>query len=75
MVPRDTMTVLEAATYLEVDTETLTRLASARRIPCRDVEGQWMFSKKSLDKWRQRHKQNPPAAMSSPSCLAPASSD
>jgi excisionase family DNA binding protein len=54
VIPNDTMTVKEASTYLSMDTETLTRLAVERRIPALEHEGQWLFSKKSIDKWRIR---------------------
>ncbi|KRT75140.1 MAG: excisionase [Candidatus Rokubacteria bacterium CSP1-6] len=54
MVPKDRMTVSEASVYLAVDAETLTRMASERSIPSLEVEGQWVFSKKSIDKWRRQ---------------------
>jgi excisionase family DNA binding protein len=54
VIPKDTMTVKEASTYLSMDAETLQRLASERRIPALEHQGQWLFSKKSIDKWRTR---------------------
>lgn len=54
MIPKDTMTVKEASTYLSMDAEALQRLAVERRIPAIEHEGQWLFSKKSIDKWRTR---------------------
>lgn len=54
MIPKDTMTVKEASTYLSMDAEALKRLAVERRIPALEHEGQWLFSKKSIDKWRTR---------------------
>ncbi len=54
MIPKDTMTVKEASTYLSMDADTLQRMASERRIPALEHEGQWLFSKKSIDKWRSR---------------------
>jgi excisionase family DNA binding protein len=54
VIPKDTMTVTEASTYLSMDAETLKRLAIERRIPALEHEGQWLFSKKSIDKWRTR---------------------
>ncbi len=54
VVPKDRMTVSEASAYLAVDAETLTRMASERSIPSLQVEGQWVFSKKSIDKWRRQ---------------------
>lgn len=54
MVPKDRMTMSEASAYLAVDAETLNRLALERSIPCLEVEGEWVFSKKSIDKWRRQ---------------------
>ena len=54
MIPKDTMTVKEASTYLSMDAEALERLDTERRIPAIEHEGQWLFSKKSIDKWRIR---------------------
>jgi hypothetical protein len=48
------MTVTEASTYLSMDAEALKLLAVERRIPAIEHEGQWLFSKKSIDKWRTR---------------------
>jgi excisionase family DNA binding protein len=54
VIPKDTMTVTEASTYLSMDAETLERMAAERRIPALEQDGQWVFSKKSIDKWRTR---------------------
>ena len=54
MIPKDTMTVKEASTYLSMDAEALKRLAVERRIPAIEHDGQWLFSKKLIDKWRTR---------------------
>ena len=56
MIPKDTMTVTEASTYLSMDAAALERLAVERRIPALERDGQWVFSKKSIDKWRIRSK-------------------
>jgi len=48
------MTMSEASAYLAVDAETLRGMASERSIPCLKVEGEWVFSKKSIDKWRRQ---------------------
>jgi excisionase family DNA binding protein len=50
--PKDVMTATEASQYLAMDEATVTRLAAERRIPAVEVEGRWLFSKKSIDKWR-----------------------
>lgn len=52
MTPKDAMSLQEASTYLGVDETTLRALATERRIPCLEVNGAWVFSKKSIDKWR-----------------------
>jgi len=52
VTPKDVMSVQEASMYLAMDVTTLTQLAAQRRIPCMEVDGNWMFSKKSIDKWR-----------------------
>jgi hypothetical protein len=51
---KDFMSVKEASTYLQMDEAALTTLATERRIPCMEMNGAWMFSKKSLDKWRSQ---------------------
>jgi excisionase family DNA binding protein len=54
VIPKDTMTVKEASTYLSMDADALRLLAVERRIPAIEQDGQWLFSKKSIDKWRTR---------------------
>ena len=54
MTPKDVMTMKEAAVYLAIDEATLTTLASQRRIPCLEMDGTWVFSRKSIDKWRSQ---------------------
>ena len=49
---KDLMSVKEASAYLAMDESALARLATERRVPCMQVDGAWMFSKKSLDKWK-----------------------
>jgi excisionase family DNA binding protein len=48
------MTVQEASTYLSMDEQTVARMAVERRIPALEVDGQWLFSRKSIDKWRRQ---------------------
>ena len=52
MTPKDVLSLKEASTYLSMDEATLTMLATERRIPCLELDGDWVFSKKSIDKWR-----------------------
>lgn len=53
MNPKDVMSVKEAAGYLAMDESALSLLAAERRIPCLELNGAWVFSKKSIDKWRR----------------------
>ncbi len=55
--PKDMMTAKEASAYLSMDEATVTRMAAERRIPSMEVEGAWLFSKKSIDKWRRLQEQ------------------
>ena len=54
MTPKDVLSLKEASTYLAMDETTLARLATERRIPSLQLEGRWVFSKKSIDKWRNQ---------------------
>jgi excisionase family DNA binding protein len=49
---KDAMTVKEASTYLSLDEGRLADLAEQRQIPAVKVDGQWLFSRKSLQKWQ-----------------------
>lgn len=53
MHAKDMMTLKEASAYLAMDEATVTRMAAERVIPSMEVEGGWVFSKKSIDKWRR----------------------
>ena len=53
MTFKDAMTVKEASTYLALDEITVASLAEARQIPAVKVEDQWVFSRKSLQKWQR----------------------
>ncbi|MFQ5827759.1 MAG: helix-turn-helix domain-containing protein [Candidatus Methylomirabilia bacterium] len=50
---KDKLTLSEASRYLAIDPDTLSRLAAERAVPSMQVDGQWIFSKKSIDKWRR----------------------
>ncbi len=50
---QDPMTMQEASTYLALDERTVARLAEDRQIPAVKVEDQWVFSRKSLQKWQR----------------------
>ncbi len=53
MLPKDIMTAKEVSAYLAMDEATVTRMATERRIPSLEKDGAWVFSKKSIDKWRR----------------------
>ncbi|OGL12047.1 MAG: hypothetical protein A3F92_14090 [Candidatus Rokubacteria bacterium RIFCSPLOWO2_12_FULL_71_22] len=59
MTPKDVLSIKEASTYLAMDESTLVRLATERRIPSLQVDGAWVFSKKSIDKWRSQQARRP----------------
>ena len=54
MTPKDMLSLKEASTYLAMEEGKLVSLASERRIPCVQHNGTWMFSKKTIDKWRSQ---------------------
>ncbi len=47
----ETLTVLEAAALLRVDPAAVVRLASAQKIPARQIEADWRFSRSALVAW------------------------
>ena len=49
---KDPMTMTEASRFLAVDEITLMHLAEDRQVPALRVSGQWVFSRKSLQKWQ-----------------------
>lgn len=55
MTPKDMLDLRETAKYLGIDESSLRALATERRIPCFQHDGGWMFSKKSIDKWRSQN--------------------
>ncbi|TMQ28175.1 MAG: helix-turn-helix domain-containing protein [Candidatus Rokuibacteriota bacterium] len=54
MTPKDVLDLKEASKYLGIDEASLKVLAAERRIPCLQLDGGWVFSKKSIDKWRSQ---------------------
>ena len=54
MTPKDVLSLKEASTYLAMDETTLKTLAADRLIPSLQLNGAWVFSKKSIDKWRSQ---------------------
>jgi hypothetical protein len=56
VTPKDVLSLKEAARHLAMDEATLNALAAERRIPCLQRDGGWVFSKKSIDKWRSQQR-------------------
>jgi hypothetical protein len=56
VTPKDVLSLKDASAYLAMDEATLSVLAAERRIPCLELDGAWVFSKKSIDKWRNQQK-------------------
>ena len=54
MTPKDVLSLKEASTYLAMDETTLKALATDRLIPSLQLNGAWVFSRKSIDKWRSQ---------------------
>ena len=54
MNPKDVLSIEEASRYLAIDKKALADMATERRIPCLQADGAWVFSKKSIDKWRSQ---------------------
>lgn len=51
--PDITMTLRDVAQYLEVEAKIVEEWANKRRIPARSENGNWLFSKASVDRWIQ----------------------
>jgi excisionase family DNA binding protein len=56
---KDQLSLKEASTYLGMDERTLASLATERRIPSIQLDGTWIFSRKSIDKWRSLQARRP----------------
>ena len=59
MSPKDMLNLKEASTYLAIEERKLASLADERRIPSVQLNGAWVFSKKSIDKWRSQQTSRP----------------
>jgi len=55
VTPKDMLDLRETAKYLGIDESSLKALATERRIPCIHQDGGFLFSKKSIDKWRSQN--------------------
>jgi len=54
VTPKDVLSLEEASRYLAMEQSALQVMAAERRIPCLELNGGWVFSKKSIDKWRSQ---------------------
>jgi hypothetical protein len=52
VTPKDVLSLKEASSYLAMDERTLAAMADERLIPSFQKDGVWVFSKKSIDKWK-----------------------
>jgi len=59
VLPKDMMNLEEASTFLMMDLPEVRQLAEERRIPSLQHNGQWAFSRKSLQKWLNSRSQRP----------------
>lgn len=50
-IPRDVLTLEEAADYLRVTPETIAREAAQGHLPGRRIEDAWRFLKGAIDEW------------------------
>lgn len=48
-----TMTLKDVAHYLEVESKVVEEWADQKKIPARDENGHWLFSKAAIDRWIQ----------------------
>lgn len=50
------LTLKDVAQYLEVESKVIEEWAQARKIPARNENGHWIFSKSEVDQWIQQEK-------------------
>ncbi|MBC7233993.1 MAG: helix-turn-helix domain-containing protein [Chloroflexi bacterium] len=50
----EVMTVKQLADYLQIDEQTVYRMARAGKIPAVKVAGQWRFKKDLIDQWLKK---------------------
>ena len=51
--PDVTMTLRDVAQYLEVESKIVDEWAKQRKMPGRNENGNWLFSKAAVDRWIQ----------------------
>lgn len=52
MTVKDPISMRDASKFLDLDERTLSHLAEDRQVPAVRVDGAWVFSRKSLQKWQ-----------------------
>jgi len=45
------MTVKQVAEYLQIDPQSVYKMAQRNKIPCAKIAGQWRFKKPIIDEW------------------------
>lgn len=47
----EVMTVKQVAEYIQIDAQSVYKMAQRGKIPCAKIAGQWRFKKSILDEW------------------------
>lgn len=47
----EVLTVKQVAEYLQIDPQSVYKMAQRDKIPCTKIAGQWRFKKSILDEW------------------------
>jgi excisionase family DNA binding protein len=47
----EVMTIKQVAEYIQIDAQSIYKMAQRGKIPCAKIAGQWRFKKSILDEW------------------------
>lgn len=47
----EVLTVKQVSEYLQIDPQSVYKMAQHEKIPCTKIAGQWRFKKQILDEW------------------------
>ena len=47
----EVMTVKQIAEYLQIDPQSVYKMAQRNKVPCTKIAGQWRFKKSIIDEW------------------------
>lgn len=47
----EVMTIKQVAAYLQIDAQSIYKMAQRDKIPCAKIAGQWRFKRSMLDQW------------------------